>query len=102
VRAPDGTITTFDIPGAGTGPGQGTVPEAINTPGTIMGNYFDANGVSHGFIRANYGAINLFDVPGAGTGPGQGTVPFCNNPADAITGWEIDANGVFHGFLRIP
>ena len=25
VRAPNGTITTFDVPGAGTGPGQGTM-----------------------------------------------------------------------------
>ena len=25
LRAPDGTITVFDVPGAGTGPGQGTI-----------------------------------------------------------------------------
>src|SRR5262249_6702453 len=30
MRAPDGTITTFDAPGAGTGPFQGTIPSGIN------------------------------------------------------------------------
>ena len=28
VRAPNGAITTFDVPGAGTGPNQGTLPKA--------------------------------------------------------------------------
>ena len=27
VRSPDGPIITFDAPGAGTGPGQGTQPQ---------------------------------------------------------------------------
>jgi hypothetical protein len=30
LRAPDGTITTFAVPEAGTGSFQGTVPEAAN------------------------------------------------------------------------
>src|SRR6266704_2486561 len=102
LRAPDGTITTFDAPGAGTGPGQGTVPENISTPGVVTGNYVDASDVNHGFVRAKHGAITTFDVPGAGTGPGQGTIPFCNNPVDAITGVYIDASDVDHGFLRSP
>ena len=28
-------ITTFDVPGAGTGAGQGTIPEGINAAGVI-------------------------------------------------------------------
>ena len=36
------TITTFDAPGAGTGPGQGTLAFSINAPGGIAGYYFDA------------------------------------------------------------
>jgi hypothetical protein len=36
------TITTFDAPGAGTGPGQGTIPFAINPAGTVIGYYIDA------------------------------------------------------------
>src|SRR6266536_789543 len=102
LRAPDGTITTFDVPGAGTGPGQGTVPENISTPGVVAGNYVDASDVNHGFVRAQHGAITTFDVPGAGTGPGQGTIPFCNNPVDAITGVYIDTSDVIHGVLRSP
>jgi uncharacterized membrane protein len=51
VRAPDGSITTFDTPGAGTGSGQGTFPNGINEPGTITGYYIDNNDVIHGFLR---------------------------------------------------
>ena len=42
LRAPDGTITTFDVPGAGTGPFQGTLPLGINQAGTIEGDYIDS------------------------------------------------------------
>jgi hypothetical protein len=51
VRAPDGRITKFDAPGAGTGAGQGTTPENINDAGTISGLYVDNSNVTHGFIR---------------------------------------------------
>src|SRR6266513_1504985 len=102
VRASDGTITTFEVPGAGTGPGQGVVPENISAPGVVTGNYLDASDVNHGFVRARHGAITTFDVSGAGTGPGQGTIPFCNNPVNGITGVYIDASDVNHGFLRSP
>lgn len=102
VRAPDGAITTFDVRGGGTGPGQGTWDPKINTPGDIAGVYIDTNNVYHGFVRTKQGEITKFDVPGAGTGPGQGTYPNANNPGDAIPGYYIDANNVFHGFLRIP
>jgi len=84
------------------GPGQGTVPQNISTPGLVTGNYVDASDVNHGFVRAKHGSITRFDVPDAGTDPGQGTVPLCNNPVDAITGYYIDASNVLHGFLRSP
>jgi hypothetical protein len=51
VRAPDGTITTFDAPGAGTGAWQGTFPLTINPAGAVTGYYVDASGVAHGFVR---------------------------------------------------
>jgi hypothetical protein len=51
VRAPDGKITTFDPPYAGTGPGQGTIPQSINAAGAISGLYSDSNNVNHGFLR---------------------------------------------------
>jgi hypothetical protein len=37
------TITTFDAPGAGTGPGQGTYALNIDPSGTIIGFRRDAN-----------------------------------------------------------
>jgi hypothetical protein len=51
LRAPDGTITTFDAPGAGTGYFQGTYPANNNPAGAITGNYTDTNDVNHGFLR---------------------------------------------------
>ena len=98
VRASDGTITDFDVPGAGTGPFQGSYPVGINQRGTIEGEYIDASNVGHGFVREANGAITTFDVPGAGTGPGQGTLPANINAPGDITGWYIDASSVAHGF----
>src|SRR5262245_32696997 len=46
------TITTFDAPGASTGPGQGTLPFAINPAGLITGYYLDTGNVFHGFLRS--------------------------------------------------
>ena len=100
VRAPDGNITTFDVPGAGTGAFQGTIPANINNPEAIDGSYIDASDVVHGFVRAPDGSITTFDAAGAGTGPGQGTFPQGINDAGAITGYYIDNHDVLHGFLR--
>ena len=60
------TITVFDAPGAGTGPGQGTLGIAIHPSGAIAGASIDANSVWHGFLRAPCGALTTFDAPGAG------------------------------------
>jgi hypothetical protein len=50
VRSRDGTLTTLDAPGAGTGANQGTLPLAITFEGVIMGLYRDQNNLSHGFL----------------------------------------------------
>src|SRR5262249_62262925 len=73
---PHPTIITFDAPGAGTGPGQGTIAFAINPGGTISGRYADASTAIHAIVRTPDGSIISFDAPGAGTGPRQGTRPF--------------------------
>ena len=99
VRAPDGTFSTFDAPGAGTGPGQGTIPEVNNNSGAILGNYTDGSSVNHGFLLNQQGSFTLFDVPGTGTRAGQGTIPLGNNDPGAITGEYIDGGSVVHGFL---
>jgi hypothetical protein len=52
VRVSDGTITTFDVPGAGTGFNQGTAPLGITPSGLIMGLYRDPDSGVHGFLRS--------------------------------------------------
>ena len=101
VRAKNGTITLFDVPGAGTGAFQGTFPQSINPDGSITGLYFDSGDVIHGFVRNKNGTITSpIDVPGAGTGAFQGTLPLGINPEGAITGFYADSGDVSHGFLR--
>jgi hypothetical protein len=46
------TFTTFDPPGS-----IATFPYSINTVGAITGNYFEASGVAHGFVRDPSGGI---------------------------------------------
>jgi len=99
VRSNQGTFTTYDAPGAGTGAGQGTLPESNNTLNAITGQYIDGNFVNHGFLRNQQGTFSTFDVPGAGTGAGQGSIPLGNNNTGAITGESIDGGNVIHGFL---
>jgi hypothetical protein len=102
IVGPQPTFTSFDAPGAGTGPGQGTQPFAINPSGLITGFFFDGGDAFHGFLRDRNGFITTFDAPNAGTGAGQGTSPFSITPGGAIAGRYVDASDVFHGFLRAP
>ena len=48
---PRPTIITFDAPGSGTGPGQGTIPLSNNPADAITGYYIDASNATHGFLR---------------------------------------------------
>lgn len=94
------SIVTFDASWAGTAPGQGTFAFVVSPAGRIMGDYIDANGAYHGFLRSPQGAFTSFDAPGAGGGAGQGTQPNSMNVSGQIAGTYIDANGSAHGFLR--
>jgi hypothetical protein len=56
LHSPAGKFTTFDVPNAGTGSFQGTgcfsdCAVGLNDAGTIVGYYFDANNVAHGFLK---------------------------------------------------
>jgi hypothetical protein len=111
IRHADGTFTTFEAPGAGTGQGQGTgCPgcfAGLNQFGAIAGIYTDSNNVYHGFLRTSDGNFKSFNAPGAGKGSGQGTgcpsdCPVSLNNKGAITGVYIDAQNVFHVYLRSP
>ena len=94
------TITTFDAPGAGTGPNQGTYATNISPSGTIIGFSRDANDVRHGFVRSHDGSFTIFDAPGAGTAAGQGTRVYSINPNGAITGYYTDSVNTAHGYVR--
>lgn len=104
-------IITFNAPGAGTGPYQGTgcfdftdCSVLINNFGAITGYYLDNENVYHGFLRSSEGKFTTFDSTGADTNPGDfnGTLPNAINDAGAITGVYYGLNNVGHGFLRSP
>jgi hypothetical protein len=83
VRAADGIIATFDVPGASMGNAQGTYPRSINPEGDIAGFYYEASHIvvsTRGFVRAD-GTITTFDA-----GPNLGTIPLSINPSGEITG----------------
>jgi hypothetical protein len=106
IRSPDGKLTTFDVPGAGTGSYQGTgcpgCSSGFNLWGAIAGTYTDVNSVSHGYLRSPDGTITTFDPPGSEyTGCGS-DCPVSLNDWGAITGIYFDANGLAHGYLRSP
>ena len=44
-------ITKFDVRGAGTGSGQGTLATNLSPAGAIKGAYIDKGNVIHGFLR---------------------------------------------------
>jgi hypothetical protein len=69
LRDENGVFSTFDAPGAGTDPGQGTLGGGFAPDGAVMGNYYDADSLSHGFLRDKNGVFTTFDSPSAGTGP---------------------------------
>jgi hypothetical protein len=94
------TITTFDAPGAGRGPFQGTYATNSDPSGTIIGISVDANNVRHGFIRSQDGSFIIFDAPGAGTGAYQGTRAYSINPSGTFTGHFTDSVDAAHGYVR--
>ena len=54
VRDANGTTTTINVPGAGTGTLQGTAGVSINDSGPITGVYADGSGALHGFLLTPY------------------------------------------------
>ena len=63
IRTPDGGITTFDAPSAGTDAYQGTICGSINKEGEITGQYIDTDNVVHAFLRTRDGVLTTYDVP---------------------------------------
>ena len=119
LRTPDGTVISYDAPGAGKTPGnpanisplgdylyQGTniagLSPGLNVWGAITSGYLDENNVYHGYLRSPVGVFTDFDAPGAGKGAAQGTIPIGLNDLGLITGFYLDSNNVFHAFLGSP
>ena len=99
MRTPDGKITSFDDPEAGTGAYQGTSPESINDLGFIAGYYTDGNYFNHGFLRTPEGKFISIDAPGAVTSS-YGTIIYGLNDLGTVAGYWFDANYAAHGFVR--
>jgi hypothetical protein len=109
VRSPEGTLTTYNVPGAGTGLYQGTgcpgCSRPINLFGAIGGYYIDGSDVVHGYLRSPLGNFTTFNAP-----TGAGSYGFnCSgdcfvglNDEGAMTGYYLDASNVYHGWVRSP
>ena len=103
VRAPDGTITEFEAPGAATGNDlPGTEAYAINAEGAAAGAYWDANNVTHGYVRTPNGEFITIDGPGVGKEAGGATSASDVNSMGAVTGSYGNESGPTHGFVRAP
>jgi hypothetical protein len=50
LRSKHGATTTYDVPGAGTGSGQGTMAGDSNPMGATTRYYVDANNTYHGYL----------------------------------------------------
>jgi hypothetical protein len=105
LRTPEGILTKFDVPGAGTGFGMMTVATAINPKGAITGYYFlpiqgnPFGGNIRGFLRNPDGTFSTFD---AATYPPCCIFTYAQaiNPKDAIAGYDNDGHSIYHGFVR--
>jgi uncharacterized membrane protein len=90
----DGEITSFSIPGA-----SWTSGTAISGSGMVVGNYFRADFVTHGFFRNATGDLNYpVDFPGSTFTSLRGI-----NDRGLVVGAYGDADSVTHGFvLKLP
>src|SRR6516162_4432333 len=85
LRAADGTLTKFDVPGSFCTSFNGFLtscasPTGINPHGEITGSYSDVNGFFHGFLLAPDGTFTTFDAAGS-----IGTSPTGISPGGVVT-----------------
>lgn len=99
IRTPKGDYVAFEAPGADTTPDSynGTVPSSINDLGVVVGQYYDASGASHGFLRSPGGELTTFNVPGQ-----AGINPIAINLEGEVDGYYVDSSNSIHAFLRTP
>jgi len=75
LRAANGSFTTFDAPGAGTGALQGTGALGITAAGSIVGTYADENSIFHGYLLT--------------LGQGTTTTKLTSAPASSVYGEPV-------------
>jgi hypothetical protein len=101
-----GTLITFDAPGAGNTAYSGTYLVSINPAGEILGSITDSSSGVTGFLRSRQGTFTTFNISGASAYTfslwGEGPAGSSLNPSGEATGGYVDANGTFHGFVRAP
>lgn len=97
IRLRDGTLTSFDVEGASSGPRQGTFVTNINDRAGTVGYFDDDNAVTHGFIRKPHGGVTVFDIPDAND---VSTSPQCMNDSYAVCGEFFDDGFSYRGFVR--
>jgi hypothetical protein len=97
-------VATFDVPNS-----TYTHPVSINQAGQITGDFVDANGQQHSFVRERDGTLTTFDVPDSNDGQFQwhtyATLATSINAAGRIAGYyyldTVPPNGIrWHGFVR--
>jgi hypothetical protein len=72
----------------------------MNDNGEVVGDFPDAAGVWHGFLRDARGNYTILDAPEAGTAANEGTFAKVINATGQIAGYYADSNTVYHGFIR--
>jgi hypothetical protein len=98
LRTPQGSVTTFDPPGATCDVATTNVcstANGINAEGVISGSFTDASGV-HSYLRFGNGSFKIFDVPGSANYTAAENI----NAAGTVVGAYIRSDNTFHGFLR--
>jgi len=98
LREPDGTYVAIDPPGAGVGPGMGTIIWSLNNRGSVAGTVVDQSGAAHAYLRTHDGKYAQIDVEGAG--PLCCTLGLNINEEDDVAGEYVDSANLFHGYLR--
>ena len=105
LRSPSGSFTTFDAPGAGTSPGQGTTVLGLNLEGAVVGFFLNAK-TYYAFARTPDGKFKTFSAPGACNMSVEegchGTGAWNINFFGTIVGPYEDTSGNFvaHTFVR--
>jgi hypothetical protein len=96
-RAPDGTFTTYNFPGA---PANSTNLLTINNLGVALGNYVDTAGSLDNFLLIG-GKVEPIVFP-ARFASSLLTGVLALNDEREIVGLYVDANSKTHGFIGVP